>query len=219
MRGIRAVRRNGERTQECQRQARHLLMELDPIGVSDTPEATGEYDCMIGPLLHRLSRGTASITPPHHPFRRRRDCAGQRRPGVRRGRARHFRQSAAAGTRTHWRHRSGRDPHRDRRRQARWEDHSDRACGCGPRRSRRPCRWTRNAAAPDGARLKLAAAARLRGGCRSRPDLPVGSCRRGCRPKRQPRRRPAREGLTASREPGENAGMVDLSTADDLAAC
>jgi hypothetical protein len=36
---------------------------IDPIGVSDTPEAAGEYDCMIGPLLHRLSRGTASITP------------------------------------------------------------------------------------------------------------------------------------------------------------
>lgn len=62
MRGIQAVPRNRERTQEYQRQARHLLMELDPIGVSDTPEAVGEYDCMIGPLLHRLSRGTESIT-------------------------------------------------------------------------------------------------------------------------------------------------------------
>jgi hypothetical protein len=51
---------NRERTQEYQRQARHLLMELDPIGVSDTPEAVGEYDCMIGPLLHRMSR---SVTP------------------------------------------------------------------------------------------------------------------------------------------------------------
>lgn len=38
MRGIRAVPRNRERTQEYQRQARHLLMESDPIGVSDTPE-------------------------------------------------------------------------------------------------------------------------------------------------------------------------------------
>jgi len=38
-------------------------MELDPIGVSDTPEAAGEYDCVIGPLLHRLSRGAVSITP------------------------------------------------------------------------------------------------------------------------------------------------------------
>jgi len=67
MRGIRAVPRNRERTQEYQRQARHLLMELDPIGVSDTPEAAGEYDCMIGPLLHRLSRGTVSITPASSP--------------------------------------------------------------------------------------------------------------------------------------------------------
>jgi hypothetical protein len=63
MRGIQAVPRNRKRTQEHQRQARHLLMELDPIGVSNTPEAAGEYDCMIGPLLHRLSHGTASITP------------------------------------------------------------------------------------------------------------------------------------------------------------
>ncbi len=59
--------RNRERTQEYQRQARHLLMGLDPIGVSDTPEAAGEYDCMIGPLLHRLSRGTVSITPASSP--------------------------------------------------------------------------------------------------------------------------------------------------------
>ena len=50
MRGIRAVPRNRERTQESQRQARHLLLELDPIGVSDTPEAAGEYDRRIGPL-------------------------------------------------------------------------------------------------------------------------------------------------------------------------
>ena len=67
MRGIQAVPRNRKRTQEYQRQAPHLLMELDPIGVSDTPEAAGEYDCMIGPLLHRLSRGTVSITPASSP--------------------------------------------------------------------------------------------------------------------------------------------------------
>lgn len=63
MRGIQAVPRNRERTQEYQRQARHLLMELDPIGVPDTPEAADEYDYMIDPLQHRPSRGTASITP------------------------------------------------------------------------------------------------------------------------------------------------------------
>jgi hypothetical protein len=66
MRGIRAVPET-ERTQEYQRQARHMLMESDPIGVSDTPEAAGEYDCMIDPLLHRLSRGTVSITPASSP--------------------------------------------------------------------------------------------------------------------------------------------------------
>ncbi len=60
MRGIQAVPRNRERTQEYQRQARHPLMESNPIGVPDTPEAAGEYDSMIGPLPHRLSRGTAS---------------------------------------------------------------------------------------------------------------------------------------------------------------
>ena len=67
MRGIRAVPGNRERTQEYQRQARHLLMESDPIGVSGTPDAAGEYDCMIGPLLHRLSRGTVSISPASSP--------------------------------------------------------------------------------------------------------------------------------------------------------
>ncbi len=97
MRRIQAVPRNRERTQEYQRQPPHLLIELDPIGVPDTPEAAGEYDCMIGPLLHRLSRRTASITPAHHPFHRRRDCAGRRHPGVRRSRARRFRHSAVAG--------------------------------------------------------------------------------------------------------------------------
>ena len=67
MRGIRAVPRNRERMQEHQRQARHLLMEPDTIGVPDTPQAAGNYDCMIGPLPHRLSRGTASITPASSP--------------------------------------------------------------------------------------------------------------------------------------------------------
>jgi hypothetical protein len=42
-------------------------MESDPIGVPGTPEAAGEYDRMIDPLLHRLSRGTVSITPASSP--------------------------------------------------------------------------------------------------------------------------------------------------------
>jgi hypothetical protein len=115
--------------------------------------------------------------------------------------------------------RFGRDPHRDRRRHARREDHSDRTCDRGPRRGRGsaagPCR--RDAAAHAGAKRLKHAAAALRCGCRSRPDLPVGSCRRGCRPQRQSRR-PAREGfINITGNPGEDARMVDLSTADDLA--
>ena len=39
------------------RQVRRLLMEWDPIGVSGVPEAADEYDCMIGPLMHRLLDG------------------------------------------------------------------------------------------------------------------------------------------------------------------
>jgi hypothetical protein len=42
---------------ESQHQVRHLLREWDPIGVSGISEAVDEYDCMIGPLLHRLSDG------------------------------------------------------------------------------------------------------------------------------------------------------------------
>jgi hypothetical protein len=49
--------RNRERIRGSWRQARRLLMEWDPIGVSDVSEATDEYDCMIGPILHRLFDG------------------------------------------------------------------------------------------------------------------------------------------------------------------
>ena len=49
------------RTREWMRgsqgQARRLLMDWDPIGVSGISEAGNEYDCMIGPLLHRLYEG------------------------------------------------------------------------------------------------------------------------------------------------------------------
>lgn len=48
---------NKHRTRESQRQLRVLLMEWDPIGVADTPEAADEYDCMFSPLLHRLHDG------------------------------------------------------------------------------------------------------------------------------------------------------------------
>jgi hypothetical protein len=40
---------------DSQRNLRHLLNEWDPIGVADL--APDEYDCLIGPLLARLSRG------------------------------------------------------------------------------------------------------------------------------------------------------------------
>jgi hypothetical protein len=65
-------------------------MESDPIGVPGTPEAAGEYDCMIGPHYIDCPAKPYPSPPPHHPFRRRRDCAGRRRPGVRRSRAAAF---------------------------------------------------------------------------------------------------------------------------------
>jgi hypothetical protein len=36
-----------------------MLMEWEPLGVSDAPEAVDEYDCMIGPLLHQLFAGSS----------------------------------------------------------------------------------------------------------------------------------------------------------------
>lgn len=36
------------------RRRRALLIEWDPIGVADTPEAADEYDCMISPVMHKL---------------------------------------------------------------------------------------------------------------------------------------------------------------------
>jgi len=50
---------NKHRTRESQRQLRGLLMEWDPIGVSEFPEAADEYDCMLSPLLHRLHDGVS----------------------------------------------------------------------------------------------------------------------------------------------------------------
>jgi hypothetical protein len=50
--------RNRDRTRESQKQVRAILMEWDPIGVSDAPEAADEYDFMISPLMHLLYDGT-----------------------------------------------------------------------------------------------------------------------------------------------------------------
>jgi hypothetical protein len=49
--------RNRDRTRESKRQLRRLLLEWDPIGVGDVPEAADEYDCLISPLLHQLFSG------------------------------------------------------------------------------------------------------------------------------------------------------------------
>jgi hypothetical protein len=48
---------HGESSREFTGQMRPLLMAWDPIGVADIPSAADEYDCMIPPLLHRLSEG------------------------------------------------------------------------------------------------------------------------------------------------------------------
>ena len=49
--------RNRDRTLESQRQLRNLLLEWDPIGIANAPEAADEYDCMISPLMHQLHDG------------------------------------------------------------------------------------------------------------------------------------------------------------------
>jgi hypothetical protein len=63
MRGIRGSPRNRERTQEYQRQARHLLMESDPIGVSDTPGGSRRIRRHDRPA----TASTASRNRIHHP--------------------------------------------------------------------------------------------------------------------------------------------------------
>jgi hypothetical protein len=52
--------RNRDRTRQSQRQVRALLIQWDPIGVADVPEAADEYDCMISPVMHKLCDG---VTP------------------------------------------------------------------------------------------------------------------------------------------------------------
>jgi hypothetical protein len=38
-------------------QLRERLLAWDPIGVANNRHAQDEYDCMISPLMHRLSAG------------------------------------------------------------------------------------------------------------------------------------------------------------------
>lgn len=52
--------RNKERTRAGQRELRARLLQWDPIGVADVPEAQDEYDCMIGPLLRKLHKGESA---------------------------------------------------------------------------------------------------------------------------------------------------------------
>ena len=53
--------RNRDRTRVSRRQIRDILMQWDPIGVAEVPEAADEYDCMIGPILRQLFE---SVTAP-----------------------------------------------------------------------------------------------------------------------------------------------------------
>ena len=48
---------NRERTRRLKGELRTLLLEWDPIGVGDAPEAQDEYDGYLGPLLHALHGG------------------------------------------------------------------------------------------------------------------------------------------------------------------
>ncbi|MFL6238144.1 MAG: hypothetical protein ACJ735_01435 [Actinomycetes bacterium] len=50
---------NRERTRWLKAELRTLLMEWDPIGVADAPEAQDEYDGYVGPLLHLLHNGAS----------------------------------------------------------------------------------------------------------------------------------------------------------------
>ena len=45
---------NRERTRRLKGELRALLLEWDPIGVADIPEAQDEYDGYVSPLLHLL---------------------------------------------------------------------------------------------------------------------------------------------------------------------
>jgi hypothetical protein len=47
----------GARTKALQQELSARLLAWDPIGVSDLPEAAGEYDCLIDPLMRRLHDG------------------------------------------------------------------------------------------------------------------------------------------------------------------
>ena len=51
---------NRDRTRTLVPQLRSQLLAWDPIGVADAPEAHDEYDCLLSPLMHRLSDGASA---------------------------------------------------------------------------------------------------------------------------------------------------------------
>jgi hypothetical protein len=50
---------NRERTRRLKGELRDLLLQWDPIGVGEAPEAQDEYDGYLGPLLHLLHDGSS----------------------------------------------------------------------------------------------------------------------------------------------------------------
>jgi len=51
-----------ERSKEQMSELRELLCDWDPIGVMANPDwPRDEYDCLIGPLLQRLSQGASAV--------------------------------------------------------------------------------------------------------------------------------------------------------------
>jgi hypothetical protein len=51
---------NRDRTRMLIPQLRARLLSWDPIGVAASPQAQDEYDCLISPLMHRLSDGVSA---------------------------------------------------------------------------------------------------------------------------------------------------------------
>ena len=50
----------GGRTRALQQGLSARLLAWDPIGVSHFPEAVGEYDCLIDPLMRQLQDGASA---------------------------------------------------------------------------------------------------------------------------------------------------------------
>jgi hypothetical protein len=57
---------NRVRTRVLVGQLRARLLAWDPIGIGEAPEAQDEYDCLIGPLMHRLSDSASEVEIANH---------------------------------------------------------------------------------------------------------------------------------------------------------